>query len=155
MGYFMYQTKLGVGLGTLIGLVLLDRGLLPGPGYRVKASKDIWFLVIFVYIVIASTLPVNLLLQPRDYLNSFLLYFGLLVGGMAAIIGAQGLSSVPAFTAFSAKVIGGQPSPFWPTVPLVIACGALSGFHALVASGTSSKQLRRRTTPSSSATAPC
>jgi carbon starvation protein len=45
------------------------------------------------------------------------------------------------FTSFSAKVIGGQPSPFWPTVPLVIACGALSGFHALVASGTSSKQI--------------
>ncbi len=98
--------------------------------------------MIFVYIVIASALPVNWLLQPRDYLNSFLLYFGLLVGGLAAVLGAQGLTSVPAFTSFSATIIGGQPSPFWPTVPLVIACGALSGFHALVASGTSSKQLR-------------
>jgi len=85
-------------------------------------------------------------LQPRDYLSSFFLYFGLLVGGIAAIISAQPLNSVPAFTTFSANLIGPagalQPSPFWPTVPLIIACGALSGFHALVGSGTSSKQLK-------------
>ena len=142
MGYFMYQTKMGVGLSTLIGLVLLCGAFFLGLEYGVKASKDTWFVVIFAYIVIASALPVNWLLQPRDYLNSFLLYWGLLVGGLAAVLGAQGLTSVPAFTAFSAPIIGGHPSPFWPTVPLVIACGALSGFHALVASGTSSKQLR-------------
>jgi len=142
MGYFMYQTKMGVGLSTLIGLALLTLAFFLGLEYGVKASKDLWFLVIFIYIVIASALPVNWLLQPRDYLNSFLLYFGLLVGGLAAVLGAQGLTSVPAFTSFSATIIGGKPSPFWPTVPLVIACGALSGFHALVASGTSSKQLR-------------
>jgi carbon starvation protein len=142
MGYFMYQTKMGVGLSTLIGLALLTLAFFLGLEYGVKASKDMWFLVIFVYIVIASALPVNWLLQPRDYLNSFLLYFGLLVGGLAAVLGVQGLTSVPAFTSFSATIIGGKPSPFWPTVPLVIACGALSGFHALVASGTSSKQLR-------------
>jgi len=142
MGYFMYQTKLGVGLSTLIGLALLCGAFFLGLEYGVKASKDTWFVVIFVYIVIASALPVNWLLQPRDYLNSFLLYWGLLVGGAAAILGAQSLNSVPAFTAFSAPIIGGHPSPFWPTVPLVIACGALSGFHALVSGGTSSKQLR-------------
>ena len=142
MGYFMYQTKMGVGLSTLIGLVLLTLAFFLGLEYGVKASKDTWFVVIFAYIVIASALPVNWLLQPRDYLNSFLLYFGLLVGGLAAVLGAQGLNSVPAFTSFSATIIGGKASPFWPTVPLVIACGALSGFHALVASGTSSKQLR-------------
>jgi carbon starvation protein len=142
MGYFMYQTKMGVGLSTLIGLALLTLAFFLGLEYGVKASKDTWFVVIFAYIVIASALPVNWLLQPRDYLNSFLLYFGLLVGGLAAVLGAQGLNSVPAFTSFSATIIGGKASPFWPTVPLVIACGALSGFHALVASGTSSKQLR-------------
>jgi carbon starvation protein len=142
MGYFMYQTKLGVGLSTLIGLALLCGAFFLGLEYGVKASKDTWFVVIFVYIVIASALPVNWLLQPRDYLNSFLLYWGLLVGGAAAILGAQSLNSVPAFTAFSAPIIGGHASPFWPTVPLVIACGALSGFHALVSGGTSSKQLR-------------
>jgi len=142
LGLLMYRTKLGVGLSTLIGLVLLTGAFFVGIWYPIPASKDVWFLVIFVYVILASTMPVNILLQPRDYLNAFLLYFGLVVGGLAAFIAVRSFDALPMFTDFSAKVIGGVPSPFWPTVPLVIACGALSGFHSLVASGTSSKQLR-------------
>jgi carbon starvation protein len=142
LGILMYRTKLPFFVSTLIGIVLLIAAFVIGRNVGIPASKDVWFLVIFIYIIIASALPVNILLQPRDYLNSFLLYFGLLAGGLAAIISAKGFDSVPLFTSFNAVVIGGKPSPFWPTVPLVIACGALSGFHALVASGTSSKQLR-------------
>jgi len=142
LGYLMYRTKLGMLKSTLIGLVLLVLAFWIGSNFGIKASKDTWFFVLLIYVVVASALPVNILLQPRDYLNSFLLYFGLLAGGLAALIAFKGFDSVPVFTSFSAKVIGGQPSPFWPTVPLVIACGALSGFHSLVASGTSSKQLR-------------
>ncbi|WP_304223769.1 carbon starvation protein A [Gracilinema caldarium] len=140
-GFIMYKSPLGMGWGSLIGVILIIVAFWAGDLLPVKASKDVWFIVIFVYIVIASALPVNFLLQPRDYLNSFLLYFGLLIGGIAALVSFGAFDSIPLFTSFSAKVIGGQPSPFWPTVPLVIACGALSGFHALVASGTSSKQL--------------
>jgi carbon starvation protein len=140
-GFIMYKSPLGMGWGSLIGVVLIIAAFWAGDMLPIKASKDVWFIVIFVYIVIASALPVNFLLQPRDYLNSFLLYFGLLVGGLAALFSFGAFDSAPMFTSFSAKVIGGQPSPFWPTVPLVIACGALSGFHALVASGTSSKQI--------------
>lgn len=140
-GFIMYKSPLGMGWGSLIGVVLIVAAFWAGDMLPIKASKDVWFIVIFVYIVIASSLPVNFLLQPRDYLNSFLLYFGLLVGGLAALFSFGAFDSAPMFTSFSAKVIGGQPSPFWPTVPLVIACGALSGFHALVASGTSSKQI--------------
>lgn len=145
-GYFMYKTKLGLGWGSIIGIVLVIIAFWAGDKFPVKWSKDVYFLIIFVYIVLASTLPVNLLLQPRDYLSSFFLYFGLIVGGISALISAAPFTSIPAFTSFSAKLIGPagalQPSPFWPTVPLIIACGALSGFHALVASGTSSKQLK-------------
>lgn len=146
-GYFMYKTKLGLSWGSVIGIVLIIVAFWLGDKFPVKWSKDIYFAIIFVYIVLASTLPVNLLLQPRDYLSSFFLYFGLAVGGIAALISFQPLTAIPAFTSFSAKLIGPagalQPSPFWPTVPLIIACGALSGFHALVASGTSSKQLKQ------------
>jgi len=142
LGYLMYNTKLGVGISTLVGIVLLIGAFWLGGTYGIKASKNIWFAVIFLYIVIASAMPVNILLQPRDYLNSFLLYFGIVVGGIAAVVTMKSFDAIPVYTSFSAKVIGGQPSPFWPTVPLVIACGALSGFHSLVASGTSSKQLR-------------
>ncbi|ORC38400.1 carbon starvation protein A [Marispirochaeta aestuarii] len=142
LGILLYRTKLPFSVSTIIGLVLLVAAFMIGRNVGIPASKDTWFLVILVYIFIAAALPVNILLQPRDYLNSFLLYFGLLAGGVAAVIAVKNFDSVPLFTEFSAKVIGGKPSPFWPTVPLVIACGALSGFHALVASGTSSKQLR-------------
>ena len=146
-GFAMYKSKLGLGWGSLIGLVLIIVAFIAGNQLPVKWSKDVYFLIIFVYIVLASTLPVNLLLQPRDYLSSFFLYFGLIVGGIAALISFKSLDAIPIFTSFSAKLIGPagalQPSPFWPTVPLIIACGALSGFHALVAAGTSSKQLAK------------
>jgi carbon starvation protein len=145
-GFAMYRSKLGLGWGSLIGIALVILAFIGGNELPVKWSKDLYFLIIFIYIVLASTLPVNLLLQPRDYLSSYFLYFGLLVGGIAALISFQSLDSIPAVTSlWSAKVISGVPSPFWPTVPLVIACGALSGFHALVASGTSSKQLKQET----------
>jgi carbon starvation protein len=144
-GFAIYRSKLGLGWGTLIGVALVIVAFAAGNQLPVKWSKDIYFLVIFIYIVLASTLPVNLLLQPRDYLSSFFLYFGLLIGGIAALISLHPFDAIPVFTSFSAKVIGGQPSPFWPTVPLIIACGALSGFHALVAAGTSSKQISKET----------
>jgi len=144
-GYFMYKSKLGLGGGTIIGLALVVIAFIAGNAMPVKWSKDVYYLIILIYIVLASTLPVNLLLQPRDYLSSYFLYFGLLAGGIAAMISFRPLDAVPVFTSFSAKVISGQPSPFWPTIPLVIACGALSGFHSLVASGTSSKQLAKET----------
>ncbi len=141
-GFAMYKSKLGLGWGSLIGLALVIVAFWAGDQLPIKMSKDIYFAIIFVYIMLASTLPVNLLLQPRDYLSSFFLYFGLIAGGIAALISMAPLESVPIYTSFSAKVISGVPSPFWPTVPLIIACGALSGFHSLVASGTSSKQIK-------------
>jgi carbon starvation protein len=98
--------------------------------------------VFFFYIVIASSIPVNVLLQPRDYLNSWLLYFGLLLGFIAAIFAFRGFE-VPVYAGFSPILLGGKPTPFWPAIPLVIACGSLSGFHSLVASGTTSKQLEK------------
>ncbi len=148
-GYFMYKSKLGLGKGTIIGIALIIVAFWLGDMLPVKWGKDIYFLIIFVYIVMASTLPVNLLLQPRDYLSSFFLYFGLIVGTIAAVTSFKSLDAIPAFTQFSAKLIGPagnlQPSPFWPTVPLIIACGALSGFHSLVSAGTSSKQIKTET----------
>ncbi|MDR1785183.1 MAG: carbon starvation protein A [Spirochaetaceae bacterium] len=142
LGGLMYHTKLGVGLSTLVGIAMLIGAFALGAKFGIKTGKTVWFLVIFVYIVLASTMPVNILLQPRDYLNSFLLYFGILIGGVAAIISFRGFT-LPAATTFAAKgAIGSVAAPFWPAIPLVIACGALSGFHSLVASGTSSKQLR-------------
>ncbi len=142
-GFLMYRTRLGLAWSSLVGMALILAAFAAGNLFPVAWPKDVYFLCILVYIVLASTLPVNLLLQPRDYLSSYFLYFGLLIGGAAALLSFRGLDAIPAYTGFSAPLIAGQPSPFWPTVPLIIACGALSGFHALVASGTSAKQLAK------------
>jgi len=142
-GLLMYRTKMPFIVSTLIGIVLLVGAFTLGYFFGIPLPQWAWYIIILVYIVFASALPVNLLLQPRDYLNSYLLYFGLLVGGVAAIISLRGISPELPVANFMANTVGGQPSPFWPTVPLVIACGALSGFHSLVSSGTSSKQLKR------------
>ena len=80
----------------------------------------------------------TVLLQPRDYLNAWLLVFGLLLGGVSLLIGFESLK-IPAFTAWSVPVIKGQDTPFWPVIPLIIACGSLSGFHSMVSSGTTAQ----------------
>ena len=89
-----------------------------------------------------------MLLQPRDYLNAWLLVFGLVLGSVSLIVGRFSFD-FPAFTAYSAPVVKVGThmisGPFWPVIPLIIACGSLSGFHALVGSGTTSKQLDRET----------
>ncbi|MBO8173652.1 MAG: carbon starvation protein A [Thermococcus sp.] len=144
LGWLLYKVKINFYLGTVIGLILVALSVFLGFKFPIVASKHAWMLFLLVYIIFASSLPVWILLQPRDYLNAYILWFGLLLGGLAFIIvGLKGIGTftAPAFSTWSANVVGGKPSPFWPTVPLVIACGALSGFHSIVGSGTSSKQL--------------
>ncbi len=140
LGVLMYRVKMNFTAATLIGIVMLVLAIIGGHQMPINASRGTWMVVMFFYIIIASAIPVNVLLQPRDYLNSWLLYIGLAIGGLAAIFSFTGFTA-PAFTSFAPIVSGGQPSPFWPVIPLIIACGSLSGFHSLVGSGTTSKQL--------------
>ncbi len=142
LGVLMYRVKMNFTAATIIGIAMLILAIIGGHQMPINASYGTWMVVMFFYIIIASAIPVNVLLQPRDYLNSWLLYIGLAIGGLAAIFSFSGFTA-PAFTSFAPIVSGGQPSPFWPVIPLIIACGSLSGFHALVGSGTSSKQLEK------------
>ncbi len=142
LGVLIYRVKMNFGLATIIGIVMLTIAIWLGTVTPIKLSYMNWMLVFFFYIVIAASIPVNILLQPRDYLNSWLLYFGLAMGFIAAIFVFKGFE-IPAFSSFSPILMGGKPTPFWPAIPLVIACGSLSGFHSLVASGTTSKQLEK------------
>ena len=94
--------------------------------------------------MVASALPVWILLQPRDYLNAYILVLGLAMGVVALIlVGAK--MELAAFTSWSPNIVGGVPSPYWPVIPLIIACGSLSGIHGLIGSGTTSKQLDKET----------
>jgi carbon starvation protein len=144
LGTLIYRVKMNFTVATIIGIIMLALAIFLGTKTPITASYGVWMWVFFFYIIVAAAIPVNVLLQPRDYLNSFLLYAGLLVGFVAAIFAIKGFE-IPAFSSFSPVLLGGKPTPFWPAIPLVIACGSLSGFHALVASGTSSKQLTKET----------
>lgn len=144
LGRLLYQTKLPFWVSTLIGIILLAGAMWLGYKVPITLTYKTWLLILGVYIVIAASVPVTWLLQPRDYLNSFLLYAGLVIGGIAFLIGFSHIQ-MPSYTMWSPPVIAGKPSPFWPLIPLIIACGSLSGFHSLVASGTSSKQLDNET----------
>jgi carbon starvation protein len=97
-----------------------------------------WSVILIGYCFIASVTPVWILLQPRDYLSSFLLY-GSIIGGFFGIIFGGLPLSFPAFVAWNAKDLG----PIFPMLFVTVACGAISGFHSVVASGTTSKQLKK------------
>lgn len=101
-----------------------------------KFSQTTWTYIMLVYIFLASVLPVWFLLQPRDYLCSFLLY-AMLIGGVVGLFVSNPTISMPAFTSFMPS----SGNPLFPLLFVTVACGAISGFHSLVSSGTSSKQI--------------
>jgi carbon starvation protein len=101
--------------------------------------KKTWSVILMAYCFIASTTPVWILLQPRDYLSSFLLYASVLAGLVGVLLGGFAIN-MPAVTAWTAPI-----GSLFPILFITVACGACSGFHSIVASGTSSKQLNKET----------
>jgi carbon starvation protein len=146
-GISLYRFKLSLKWTTLIFVPLLLYCLWLGqkiplnniPAFFGDQAKT-WDLVLLVYCFVASVTPVWILLQPRDYLCSFLLY-GTIIGGFLGILFGGFTLNYPVFTAWDALDIG----PLFPMLFITVACGAISGFHAIVASGTSSKQLKQET----------
>ena len=116
----------------------------------IALDNTTWMILVGLYILVASVAPVWILLQPRDYLSSYLLY-GMIALALVGIIGAGVMGNVasldiPAFTGFSAAAGTSKVAAsgfLFPALFITIACGAISGFHSLVASGTTSKQLDR------------
>lgn len=140
IGWLVYKRNVALGPLTTIGFVLMIASI--GVGLmiaRPDLTADTWILLLLGYAFAASVLPVWLLLQPRDYLNSMLLYLGL----GAAYIGFFVLS--PSFAAPAVNASPADAPPLFPFVFIVIACGAVSGFHGLVSSGTTSKQIDKET----------
>ena len=136
-GYFVYRKNVKVGPATIVGIIGIVLIVIAGLNFGVNASRTFWVLFIAVYIIVASLLPVWMLLQPRDYLSSFLLY-GMMLIAIIGILFSGATVDLPAFASW--KGINGNASLF-PTLFITVACGAVSGFHALIGSGTTSKQL--------------
>ncbi len=140
IGWLVYKRGVSVVRLTVVGfglmLACIGIGLNIG---RPDLASDSWILILLVYAFAASILPVWSLLQPRDYLNSWLLYLGL----GASYVGLFVLS--PQFAAPALDTHPTGAPPIFPFVFIVIACGAISGFHGLVSSGTTSKQIDKET----------
>lgn len=134
-GMFVYRRKAPLALASVIGIILLFVAIYLGLQYPLNLSFNTWLILLTIYIFIASTTPVWVLLQPRDYLNSFLLYF-LMIGGFIGVFIANPEIKMEAYTSFNTDL-----GMMFPLLFVTVACGAISGFHSLVASGTTSKQL--------------
>ncbi|WP_138207720.1 carbon starvation CstA family protein [Haloimpatiens lingqiaonensis] len=134
-GICVYRRGFGLGVSTVVGVILLFVCIWLGMKFPLSLSKSTWLIILLIYIFIASVTPVWILLQPRDYLNSFLLY-AMMIGGFIGIVVMHPAIKLAPVTSFN---VGGQY--LFPMLFVTVACGAISGFHSLVGSGTSSKQL--------------
>ncbi len=158
VGKIMYsgrktENDISLPLATIFGIILVVILLIIGYKFPLdlkeilqksfKISKEsafnlatnIWIATLLVYSYIASVVPVNIILQPRDYLSTFILFFGLICGYLGLIFNRPNINT-PAFLGWTAK-----QGPLLPMLCVFIACGAVSGFHSLISSGTTSKQL--------------
>jgi len=144
LGWAIYKKKMNITLGAIISVILLYITVIIGAYWPLKMPSilgmsplTVWVIIFMVYAYIASTLPVTTLLQPRDWINAHELLIAMGLIFLGAIFGAPKLHIVaPAFQLHPK----GAP-PLWPMLFVTIACGAISGFHSLVSSGTSSKQV--------------
>ena len=141
-GILLYRVGVNLVISTLAGLVFIVLGVWLGFLYPIKLGIVEWIVILMIYAFVASILPVWLLLQPRDYLNTFLLLAGVGGGIIGALIGNFPIQAPLVNTQEVFKYgLDIANRPVWPYVSVLIACGAASGFHSLVSSGTTAKQL--------------
>ena len=145
-GFFVYRRNAPLGVSTIIGVALIAVAMVIGLKWHpLYLSYETWMIICGIYILVASVTPVWILLQPRDYLSSFLLY-GMMILAVVGIIGCHpSIDTMPAFTGFKDTLAptGSSLGYLFPALFVTIACGAISGFHSLVGSGTTAKQLNR------------
>ena len=144
-GFCVYRRNMSMGVSTVLGIVAIIVIMAVGMNFHpIYLSTNTWMIIVGIYIAIASVTPVWILLQPRDYLSSFLLY-AMLAVALVGVIGAHpniDPAVFPAFTGFAVDNGNGVQYLF-PILFTTVACGAISGFHSLVSSGTTAKQLDR------------
>ncbi len=119
---------------AVMGIVFIIAAFAVGIAFPIELGKDTWSYIIFVYIFFASVLPMWLIKQPRDYMTTFM-FIGMIAGAALGIIVAHPTMNLPVYTGFNNAKLG----TMFPILFVTVACGAVSGFHSLVSSGTSSK----------------
>ena len=141
LGFYLKYTRFPKMLNTLFAIALLVLAVGLGLVFPIYVPQSAWLIFVFIYVIIACVTPVWALLQPRDYLNSYLL-IAMIVGSVLGICVYNPSMNLPSFTAFKLTAANGSVSYLFPSLFVTIACGAVSGFHSLVASGTASKQIK-------------
>ena len=142
VGFLNYRKNVSLYITMPFAIIVCLVSIVIGMRLPITMNVNSWMIVLSLYTLVAAGVPVWILLQPRDFTNVFILYFGLamLVAGTIGA-GMHGVTTVaPAF-----NIAGGESAPalglIWPFLFITVACGAISGFHALVAGGTVSKQV--------------
>ena len=139
-GFLVYRRNVPMGVASGIGVLAIVAIIAIGMNFHpIYLSAKAWMWIVGLYILVASVAPVWILLQPRDYLSSFLLYAMLALAAVAVVVGHPSMDSLPLINTPN------NPTPVFPVLFTTIACGAISGFHSLVSSGTTSKQLDKET----------
>lgn len=134
-GLYLKYCKPSAGVQFVVGVVLMVAMLAVGIAFPVYADALTWRYVVFAYLFAASVMPMWLLKTPRDYLSMFLL-IGMIVCGVAGVCIQNPTINMPAYVGFTVKNLD-----LFPILFVTVACGAVSGFHSLVSSGTSSKMV--------------
>jgi carbon starvation protein len=139
-GFVTLRTRLPFGAAIAIFVPFTFLGLAVGQIWPAPSiDKNIWLTIVMIYAAIAAVMPVHLLLQPRDFLSSFFLYAVLISGVLAVLIGLPAIEG-EFFNGWVNE--SASPAYLMPALFITIACGACSGFHSIVASGTTSKQIK-------------
>ena len=133
-GVLQKQFKLSGWKEAVVGLVCTVAALGLGMMLPISLGKDAWTYITFVYIFFAAVLPMWLMKQPRDYMTTFM-FIGMIAGAVIGLLVAHPTMNLPVFTGFHNEKLGDM----FPILFVTVACGAVSGFHSLVSSGTSSK----------------
>ncbi len=135
-----YKWKINLTLAAVIAVAVMYAFIALGVRYPVELSYETWVILLLVYMVIAARLPVWLLVQPRDFINGIQLVIAL----VAATVGVVALAAIGGgeLAAPAVRLAPEGAPPIWPFVMITIACGAISGWHCVVGTGTTPKQLK-------------
>ncbi len=140
VGFFMKKVHLkGIAMhafGIVVLLVTLAIGIL----FPIFADKQTWLLIVFAYLFLASVMPIWLLMAPRDFLSTYML-LGMIIAAVLGLLVEAPMVELNAFNGFAVQDATGNVKYLFPILFITVACGAVSGFHSLVSSGTSSKQV--------------
>ena len=148
LGYVIYKKGANIAVSSVIAVILMYGVMIIGryvplemPAMFGLPATGVWTIILLVYAYFASVLPVTTLLQPRDFINAYQLLIAMFLLTMGVFVTA--LSGSLEVVAPAVQLTPVKAPPMWPFLFITIACGAISGFHSLVASGTSAKQVRR------------